>query len=182
MKKEERKRVERQIAELYRDYRGRIWYLANEELQNEQDAEDVVQEVFLFLIQNKDQLSRVSESEISRYLLALVRSLSEGRGEQRNHVLVSSYGIKNTYQMNVEGGATTEQIVIGREMLDSALKCFELLPEGSQEVLRGRWEKGSSSAEMAEKLNISENTLDARVSRARKKLKKLWMKEGKWND
>lgn len=181
MKREERKRIEGQIAELYRDYRSRIWYLANKELQNEQDAEDVVQEVFLFLIQNKDQLSRVPESEVHRYLAALVKNLSERRGE-RNNVAVSSYGIKNTYQMNVGGGATTEQIVIGREMLGSALKCFELLPEGSQEVLRGRLEKGSSSAEMAEKLNISENTLDARVSRARKKLKKLWMKEGKWNE
>lgn len=170
----------RRIAELYQNYRHRIWYLANANLQNESDAEDVVQEVFLFLLQNKEKLDEVPESEMLRFLFALVKRLCEEReGSGRENVF--SYGIKNVYEMNVGSGITTERIVIGREMLNSVQVCFERLPEGSQELLRQRLANKSRSAEMAERLHISENTVDARVSRVRKKLKKLWMKEGKWN-
>lgn len=171
--------VEKRIAGLYRDYRSRIWYLANQRLENEHDAEDMVQEVFLFLIQNKEKLAKVPESETDRFLFALVRFLCEKRQNQGE---VSSYGVKNIYQENVGGSVTPEQIVIGKEMLGSLRVCFARLPENSQALLRYRLANGSSSAAMADRLHISENTLDARVSRVRKKLKKLWMKEGKWDE
>jgi len=63
--KEREKETEKRIARLYWEYRGRIWYQANKRLQNEQDAEDIVQEVFMYLIQNKGELNQVPESRIS---------------------------------------------------------------------------------------------------------------------
>ncbi|MCI8514658.1 MAG: sigma-70 family RNA polymerase sigma factor [Lachnospiraceae bacterium] len=179
--KEREKETEKRIARLYWEYRGRIWYQANKRLQNEQDAEDIVQEVFMYLIQNKGELNQVPESRISSYLYIIIKRLCEEYEKRRNEGEVSLYGVRNIYQMNVGESVTTEQIVIDREMLRSLLWCFGKLPERSQMLLRYRLASGSSSAELAKEMHISQNTFDARVSRVRKKLKKLWKREGKWN-
>jgi RNA polymerase sigma factor (sigma-70 family) len=171
----------RRMAEIYNNYRHQAWFEAYDYLKNELEAEDAVQEVFTKLIRNADTVTKLPEDKLGAYILKATKNLCLDYQRRDENAEVTLYGVRNTYEMNEAGGITPERIVLGKEKLEAVLRCFGKLPEAHQVLMRCRVMEDYSSEELAERLNIKTNTVDARVSRARKKLKELWNKEGNWN-
>lgn len=61
-----------QFITLYETYRGLMFYVANQILQNEQDAEDAVHDAFLSVAEHIKKFSRLERHKTKAFLVTIV--------------------------------------------------------------------------------------------------------------
>ena len=65
-----------QFITLYETYRGLMFYVANQILQNEQDAEDAVHDAFLSVAEHIKKFSRLERHKTKAFLVTIVEKPS----------------------------------------------------------------------------------------------------------
>lgn len=63
-----------QFITLYETYRGLMFYVANQILQNEQDAEDAVHDAFLSVAEHIKKFSRLERHKTKAFLVTIVEN------------------------------------------------------------------------------------------------------------
>ena len=142
-------------------YHKRVYAFALGLLKSSFDAEEIVQNVFLALWNQRHKLN-ISDSFTS-YIFAIARhQIYESIRLKINKEAFTEYYLEN----NVEYSFITEEEVTYNELESKIQKCIALLPERRREIFRlSRFEK-LSYREIAEKLDISENTVDTQIRHA----------------
>lgn len=165
MHRHEQEKLER----LYRLYEQKMFRIAYSILNQTEQAEDAVSEVFLKLIYRMDQIREPESEETQRYLLRMIKNEAID-GYRRNQR-------ESRYREAVE--AETEPTVdpfkgwADREDFRWKFRAgFQKLPPKYQEVIWLRFVKEQSVAETAGLLGISEALVRKRIERARKLLAK----------
>ncbi len=146
---------------LFHLYHKRIYSFAQSLLSSSLDAEEVVQNVFLALWNQRKNLN-ISGSFTS-YIFAIARNIVYEHIRQKiNKEAFSEYYLEH----NVEYSFITEEEVTYHELEGKIQHCISLLPERRREIfVLSRIEK-LSYKEIAEKLNVSENTVDTQIRHA----------------
>jgi RNA polymerase sigma-70 factor (ECF subfamily) len=146
---------------LFHLFHKRIYSFAQGLLSSSPDSEEVVQNVFLALWNQRKNLN-ISGSFTS-YIFAIARNMVYEQIRQKiNKEAFSEYYLEH----NVEYSFITEEEVAYRELQGKIQHCIDLLPERRREIfVLSRIEK-LSYKEIAEKLNISENTVDTQIRHA----------------
>lgn len=126
-----------------------------------QDAEDIYQEVFIKLYRNQEHIE--NEEHLKAWLIRVTvnECHSQSRKAYRHH------------EVFMEDAAPIEQAVEGFEerfMEDEVYQKVEKLPKKYREVVLLYYYEDLSIKEIAELLQISENTVKTRLVRARSKL------------
>ncbi len=152
---------------LFHLYHKRIYAFAYGLLSSSFDAEEVVQNVFLAIWNQRQQLN-ISGS-FTAYIFAIARNMVYEHMRQKiNKEAFSEYYLEN----NVEYSFITDEEVAYNELLGKIQQCIDLLPERRREIfVLSRIEK-LSYKEIATKLGISENTVDTQIRHALNSLRR----------
>ncbi|MBN1910501.1 MAG: RNA polymerase sigma factor [Pirellulales bacterium] len=145
------------------EHQARIVRLVGRFVDNRAEIEDVVQEVFLAALRNLDRFR--GESRFSTWLASIAvnrcRSLHRRRALRRR--LLPWLAVPNKVEDNrAEASETGEEV----------RRAVRQLPTKYREPIVLRYFEGMTVAEIAEVLGLAVNTVEVRLSRARKTLKK----------
>ena len=128
-------------------------------LENEADARDAVQDLYLKLWNLRDHLDLVQRPQA--YGGLLLRNLCIDRIRR----------VRPTEQPDETLAAPADETLELRETLREVSSAMSRLPESQQKLLRMRVLAGLSYEEIARKTGLSELNIRVQVSLARKKLK-----------
>ena len=147
--------------ELFNRYYVRLCVFAKQLLGDGEQAEDVVQDVFVKLCEQQ-QLLPTTPDETKRYLYVAVRNgcykvLRHGK-------VVDNFLLANPAELRETSDIIHE--IIHAEVMDALNKAIETLPKGSALILRKSHFDGLSNQQIAEELGLSFNTVKSQKQRA----------------
>jgi RNA polymerase sigma-70 factor (ECF subfamily) len=146
-------------ALLVRRHNRRVYRAVRTILQNEAEAEDVMQEAYLLAYLHLDQFAGMSR--FSTWLVRIAINEALKRKRPARLVLVGGDGSEPT------DGRTPEQEAHSRQMVSMVERALDGLPQMYRTVLVLRELEGLSTGEVADVLGISEDAVKTRVHRAR---------------
>jgi len=146
------------FTQIYNRYWDKLYYIAYRLLKETNAAEEIVQEVFLTLWKNKESLTI---NCINHYLAAMTRY-----AVYRYLSKEKQYRIKenNIALMNIE--AICEIDVDNKILLEIITELSNKLPEKCRLVFQYNKLHDQSLSEVADKLNISQKTAEAHLTKA----------------
>lgn len=145
---------------IYLAYRGLMFHVANQILRNQQDAEDAVHQAFLSVIKNLDKISDVQCPKTRSFLVIIV--------ERKAIDLLRKSHFKDSIPLD-DDIAGIEVPLPGDHGLADALAS---LPARYREILLLRFDNGYSAKELAEILNMSRDSVQKLIWRAKEALTK----------
>lgn len=149
------------LSELYNRYWGVLYIQAHKMLQNEDEAQDVVQEVFISLWSSLQVLK--INSSLSAYLFASVRNkvLNLIRNNKVRNDYIDLFALYLDDRQN-----TTIELLEEKELLIAIEEIIAGLPPKMREVFELSRKGNFSYKQIADKLDISENTVKKQVNNA----------------
>ncbi|MBQ3500847.1 MAG: sigma-70 family RNA polymerase sigma factor [Oscillospiraceae bacterium] len=148
-------------------------------LENEEDAEEVIQDIFLDLIERVGTVMSVDPKKLPSYLMAAVRNSSMSkirkRMVRREHTLLIDED--DSLEWIKDESALPEDVYIKNEEIDEIAKALSLLPENDRTVLEDKYILEMSDEEIGKALGITPAGVRTRLFRARRKAYAI-MKEG----
>ena len=151
---------------LYLEYRGLMYYIANQILHNEQDAEDAVHSAFVTIAENMQKVDAPVCPKTKSYIVTIIesRAIDIYRRKQRRP------------EISFEEAAAGIQIAY--EGSNELAGCIAKLPARYRHILALKHQHGFSNREVAKILNISEANAIKLDQRAKMRLRDLCIKEG----
>lgn len=169
----------RKFERLYQDYRQVMYQAAFAILRNEEDAEDTVQEAFLTLAQNLQNVHEEKRLKTEHYLIIIVRNIAKRVYNKR----------KRTTAKPLEDVADTRPTAPGpaeaanRNEESRALRAaLERLSDDYKAILALRYFQELSVKEVARVMKLSVNAVYKKLGRAEAALKKQMEEEGGFDD
>lgn len=149
------------FAEVYRRYKGVLFLHARKILGNDEEAKDVLQELFTTLWIKKNSISL--KSSLSAYLYAAVRNrifdmISHRKIEEKYIASLAAFIEKGEY--------VTDQQLLEQELKEAIEKEVALLPPKMREVFELSRNQELSYKEIADQLHISDKTVKKQVNNA----------------
>lgn len=149
-----------EVAELYRQYRTRALAIARRIVKDADEAEDVVQDVFVRLCVNGLAFDGKSATTTWLHRVMVNSSINQLRGNGRRARLTTE----------PEPLLSPEQAAIGRELHARFVEALEHVSARHRDVLALRELRGLSYPEIAALLHIPEGTVKSTLNRAREKI------------
>ena len=141
----------------------RFYRMAFYMLENEADAKDAVQDLYLKLWNLRDSLDMIREP--SAYGALMLKNLCIDRIRKRRPV--------EELTDSLAAGAPPDDEMSRREDLGTITKAMDKLPPGQQKLLKLHVLRGMSYQEIQKETGLSGLNIRVQVSLARKKLKQL---------
>lgn len=160
------------FEEVYKKYNKKIFVFSLRYLKNKEDSEGIVQEVFLILWENCKKLHKNSNLDAWLYTVTFnaVKKRFRKLNTEKRHL--------ENHSVSIESSKEEISNIEYHDMLEKATRLIEQLPSQQKRVFLLRLERGLSSSEMAEELNISKKTTENHLNRARLYMKKEMIKKG----
>lgn len=156
------------LAEIYRRHGGAVYGLARRVLQNDAEAEDVTQEVFVKLWSQPEKFD-ATRGTLRGYLLAkshsravdVIRSHEARRARERRDALASA--------ATPNYGAATEawDVLVGEEVQ----RALASLPENERRAIELAYFEGLSYTKVAERLDQPEGTVKSRIRNGMRRMR-----------
>ncbi len=153
------------FRELFDRYDRLLFIYAYKKLQDHEEAKDVVQEVFIGLWNNRETLELTGILASYLYTSVRNRALNLFRGKIVSNKYLASL------QHFMDHTETTDHLIRERDIEALIEKEIALLPSKMREVFNLRRKEYLSNKEIAEKLEISEQTVATHIKRALKVLR-----------
>lgn len=157
---------ERAFGTLYEAYFADLHRFVMKFVKVEEHAEDICQEVFIKIWNNRESMSEVQSFKAYLYVLAKNHSfnfLKHASVEQALQVEILSHALQLT--------SATEEDIQNAEYLMYIEKIFSQIPDRSREVYELCKENGNSYQTTAEQLGISRNAVKKHMVRTNKFLR-----------
>jgi RNA polymerase sigma-70 factor (ECF subfamily) len=171
--------------ELYSRYSGAMLGISMRYCRNKSEAEDVLQEAFIRIFRYIVKFEGRNKGSLSAWIKTIVinTTLSNNRNNLKHHFTedVDDIQVGETPIFDILNEVDESQIKVQKIM-----KSIQKLPDGYRTVFNLYCLEGYSHKEIAEILNVSENTSKSQLSKARKYLRKLLgiievkKKQNKW--
>ena len=144
---------------LYNAYAGRMLVVCVRYVQNQTEAEDILQEAFIKIFQNLDKFR--AESTLGAWIKRIVVNTAISQIRLQQH-------FQNMDDVQVyENQITNNQSGIEGIQFQELIEMIQKLPKGCQTVFNLFAIEGYKHYEIAELLNITEGTSKSQYSRAR---------------
>lgn len=148
------------IEKIFNDYYEALCLYAFKLTKDHSLSEDVVQDAFFILFKN-EQIVQLDVEDVVSYLYGTVRNMC--LNQFRREKVIERYWQKVSYTDKVD--AKFDMDIIYSEVLTSIYNIIESMPEGCAKVFRLGYLEGLTNKEVAEKLNISTNTVKTQKRR-----------------
>lgn len=159
---------ERVLIEIYNRYWDKMLAVAFNRLGNQEEAEECVQDVLYKLWKLRHDFS-LSKLELSNYLSRAIRNQSFNILEQRHRERLRSESYDPVKDINL---LSPERQLMIRELQQQLDNSIKELPPQCQLVFKLSRQDGLSNREIAEKLNLSENTVKSHLKKANKDIQR----------
>lgn len=168
------------FAALVRRHQRSLYNFALRQVRAPSVAEDVVQDVFVRIVQNADGFKETARFTTWAYTIA--RNLCIDHLRKRVHRRHASLDAAPGHAREGDGdgaplgervpapGATADRVAIGRQMQDRIRDAVEALPEDQREVFLLREIGELPFKEIAEIVGVGENTVKSRMRYALERL------------
>jgi RNA polymerase sigma-70 factor, ECF subfamily len=155
------------FEKIYNLYVRKVYYFALRYLKNNLEAEEMVQEVFTKIWENRLNLN--PDLSFSGYLLTITKNTIFNDNRKRiNHQAYCEY-VVNYLQLH---GRDLEREIIFQDLMVKVNQSIENLPPKRQEIFKLSRLGGLSHKEISKKLDISEKTIETHMRLAFKDLKR----------
>lgn len=144
---------------------NKLLRLARQILQDEEEAKDVLQDIFLKLWQKRDELANVENLEAFAFRMTRNRCLDVIRSRRT----VSMEVVKKSSRAEEESSDSDE--VVNTEMAGLAKKIIGQLPDLQRTIIHLRDIEQLEYEEIAKATELNVNTIRVNLSRARKKVR-----------
>lgn len=158
--------------ELYNRYSASMLGVSMRYCRNVSEAEDALQEAFIRIFKYVKNFEGRHEGSLSAWIKTIVvnTTLSHNRNNKKHHYTEDID--------DIQIGSEPEPIFddaqeVSRKRQEQIVKSLQKLPLGYRTVFNLYVVEGYTHKEIAEIMNISENTSKSQLSKARKYLKKL---------
>jgi len=142
-------------------YHKRIYNFCLSLYQSSDDAQEIVQRVFVALWEQRVQVDE--NKSIASYLYTIARYMVYQEFRQQVYKKAAfDHFILNSIELN----ESTMDELLYNELLDFLESVIERLPERQREIFKLNRFSGLTYRQIAEQLNISENTVDTQIRRA----------------
>lgn len=158
--------------DLFNKYSPRLYNFSLKYLKSEEDAEEVVQEVFLYIWDKKDGLK--PDSSFNAYVFTIAYNI------------IKKYFIKksreNTFKDDLIYASLSEEnnldkVIDYKFLLEKVELIIDSLPDRRKEIFLKRKYDGLPVKQIADELGISPNTVENQLSAAQKQIQKELQKE-----
>lgn len=153
------------FEKIYLTYRGLMFHIANNILQNDEDAEDAVHNAFVAIAENIQKIEEPVCPKTKGYVVTIVESKAIDiyrQKSRRSHLPLC----EDVVGISVEPFAGEG---IGR--------CFARLPAQHRHILLLKYRYGYNNRELSRLLQLSESNVIKRTQRAKEKLAQLCKEE-----
>lgn len=154
------------FKKLYGTYAPVLYGFSRKYLQSQEDAEEIVQEVFLRIWEKKDNIDE-NQSFSSYIIQAAKHRIFNGFRKKVNQQAYLDFLI----YADSPSKNFTEQEVDYQDVKQKAEQAIESMPPKRQEIFRMSRELGLKNKEIAEKLQISIKTVENQMGQALKYLR-----------
>lgn len=157
---------DRAFKEIYDRYNKLLYLFAYNKLRNKEEAKDVVQDVFAWLLNNGTRFA--INSSVSSFLYKSV--LNKIFDIFRHQSVIRKYIEQGDHYIDIDS-TETDYLIREKDIAQMIRQEIDAMPQKMKEVYLLRFEQYLSAKEIAEQLNISENTVNTHLKRAAKKLR-----------
>jgi len=130
-----------------------------------EDVEDCMQDCFVRLISNVQQLQKLCQPQITTYVYQAIRSVIVDY-KKKKKLLIIDYDIGAVSDWGPM--SSVEKETEDKEAFERFFKGFCELPEVDQIILRGLYQHDMSREDLAKKLGIKPASIRTYISRAKK--------------
>ncbi|HMM16082.1 MAG TPA: sigma-70 family RNA polymerase sigma factor [Petrimonas sp.] len=148
-----------------------IYRISYRILENGDDADDIAQEVYIKLWEQRNNLESIRNDEA--FVVTLTKNLSID-WLRKNHRKTTSV----TDNKDIRCENREEERMDARDELSNLMKCMSALPKTQQEVIRLRHFADLSIREIAEVTRQTETNIRQLLSRARRTMKEKLNRNG----
>ena len=161
---------ERAFLSLYERFSGPVYSLLMKMLQNQQDAEDVLQAVFLQVWKKADYY-RADRCSVFTWLVLVARSkaIDRMRQRQRQHRTMEEASLEGALHDGRHDTTTGE--AMQHESEAAVRGALERIPAEQREAIEMAFFKGMSQTEISECLSEPLGTVKARIRRGMLRLR-----------
>jgi RNA polymerase sigma-70 factor (ECF subfamily) len=156
-------------AALYAHYASGIYRLCYSLVLNEQDAEDVMQESFVYAFKNLERFD-LAKASFKTWLYTITVSRCRNT-YRRKHLLTIDFSHLIQLQLPGPKSETPEAVLSQRESIDAIQSALVELSPVLREAVVLRYGHGLTYREMADIMDCPQKTAESRVRLAHQKLK-----------
>lgn len=153
------------FEKVFFSFADRLYYFAMRYIRNQSDAEEIVQEVFVKLWENRENLNE--NLSFSGYLFTIARNTIFNQNRKKVNEQAYHDYVRNFLEIS---SSKTEDDLIYSDIKSIIDKVVEELPPQRKLIYKLSRESGLSYREIAEQLNLSERTVEAHIRLALKTL------------
>lgn len=154
-------RDEKAYKEIYDRFWAVLYRHASRMLSDEEEAEDVVQEVFLNLWSKAHTLEL--KTSLSNYLYTVVRNRIF---DHFDHSKVKEKYMTSLQKFIEHGNCETDFLIREKQLFELIQQEVDSLPERMREIFKLSRNSGMAYQEIAQHLNITESVVRNQISRA----------------
>ncbi|KAA6347482.1 ECF RNA polymerase sigma factor RpoE [termite gut metagenome] len=161
------------FKQLFENYYVMLCYIANRYLNSKQLSEEIVDDVFYKIWENRETLN--IHTSLKAYIVKAVRNRSINYLEQnRLSCYISDAPIEDDRENSFFADTNTPlSDLIGKEQEDAITLAINSLPAGCRKIFHLRHFENLNYEEIAIKQNISINTVKSQMQTALQKLRQL---------
>ena len=158
-------------------YEKKIYNLVLKILENEQDAYDVSQEVFIKVFDSLHTFSYSSKFSTWLYRIAVNKAIDQVRKKKKKNSIevLDNSDTKNIDCIELETYESPEKKVIRNEFKNQIVDLLNKLSEEQKMIIILRDIEQYSYKEISEILDCSIGTVKSRISRSRKNFKEIYL-------
>jgi RNA polymerase sigma-70 factor (family 1) len=154
------------FSEIYQRYSKLLYLYAFKKLQNKEEAKDVVQDVFIRLFKNRNELEL--KTTLSGYLYKSV--LNKVFDIFKHQDIIRKY-VENGYHFIEVDSQETDYLICEKEIASLIEQEIALMPPRMKEIYELKRKHFLTTKEISQRLELSEHTVSTQLKRAMKHLR-----------
>ncbi|WP_242131154.1 RNA polymerase sigma-70 factor [Aestuariivivens marinum] len=153
---------------LFRLYRPKLLYIASQYITIKEDAEEIIQNVFMKVWSKKD-----IKTNLNGYLFSMTKNacLDYLRSKKQQLHLDNNLSQLEASINYVALSDDSASLLIEKELNEAILNAIDLLPPKCKDVFIKSRIEGLKHKDISSEMNISTNTIENHISKALKQLK-----------
>ena len=159
----------RSLELLFRRLHPRLCAYANKFLQNTNDAEEIVQELFFTIWNHRERLDE--NKSLYSYLFKSTKNSCLNFLESKKHKTKYDDLMRFLYIQESSDNVNSYHVLLASELEKDFNKALERLPHECRKVFELSRIEGLKYQQIADKLNVSIKTVETQMSRALAKLR-----------
>jgi RNA polymerase sigma-70 factor (ECF subfamily) len=163
------------LTAIYERYRGTMLSVAKSIISDPALAEDAVSDAFMSIVKNLHKIDEISSHKSKAYIVIIVRSRALNiLNKQKKHPEEPL----EDYELSDNSISLLDSLV-SQEACDGIIKNIRSLSKKLSDVLYLSTALDHSIEEISELLNISNDAVRQRLSRAKRQIRKMYSQEAK---